>query len=110
MKDYVHWVQSLSEKPIFVAHPLMFDGSWISYYLQNFTNIRFLKGPWAGQILFHSARLCLRTYASAKLNWPLWECQAENYKSEWLGNYEHTHDAIDDARGHAHLLKYLMTV
>jgi len=33
-----------------------------------------------------------------------WECDVAHYPPEWLGEVEHTHRAIDDARGHANLL------
>ncbi len=110
MADYIDWVRDQPGNPIFAAHPLAFDGAWIGYYLQRFAGIRFLKGPWAGERLFYSAGLCIRTYAAAKLGWNLWNCQNENYPPEWLGDYAHTHRAIDDAHGYAHLLGYLMSI
>lgn len=110
MTDYIRWVREQPGDPIFAAHPLAFDGAWIGYYLQRFAGIRFLKGPWDGERLFYSAGLCIRTYAAAKLCWNLWDCQNENYPPEWLGDHAHTHRAIDDARGYACLLKYLMSI
>ena len=105
---YVNWVKSLDGSPIFVAHPLGMDGPWIDYYLRRFANVRLLKGPWVGERLFYAGGMCLRSFAAAKLNWPIWECSSENYSPEWLGNYHHTHKAIEDARGYANLLKFLM--
>ena len=105
---YVTWVRSLPGQPIFVSHPLAMDAPWIAYYLMRFADIRLLKGPWEGERLFYHGCLCLRSYAAGKLGWPLWECEAKNYEPAWLGHEPHSHRAIDDARGYAHLLAYLM--
>ena len=35
---------------------------------------------------------------------PVGEVQPDNLPSEWFGNVEHTHKAIDDAVGFANLL------
>ena len=105
---YTRWVRSLPDEPIFVAHPLAMDGPWMDFYLRRFENIRLLKGPWMGERLFYAGGLCLKSFAAGKLNWPLWECSPENYRSEWLGHCSHTHRAIDDARAYANLLSYLL--
>lgn len=45
-------------------------------------------------------------YAAWVLGRDPWACGPANLPPEWLGNHEHTHKAIDDARGYAHLLGY----
>ncbi len=107
--QYVNWVRGLGGSPVFVAHPLGMDGPWIDYYLRRFADIRLLKGPWVGERLFYAGGLCLRSFAAARLNWPIWECSSEHYSPEWLGHYRHTHKAIEDARGYANLLSFLLT-
>ncbi|MEM7424943.1 MAG: DNA polymerase III subunit epsilon [Pseudomonadota bacterium] len=109
MQDFTAWILGLPGDPIFAAHPLLMDAPWIDYYLRHFGGYRLLKGPWPGEQLFHAGGLCIRSFASAKLSWPIWECAAENYPPELLGNHEHTHLAIDDARGYACLLAALMS-
>ena len=37
-----------------------------------------------------------------------WSCDVEHYPKQWLGAVEHTHRAIDDARGYANLLRFLL--
>ncbi len=105
MRRYADWVRTLPGQPIFVAHPLAFDGAWIDYYLRRFNDTRLLKGPWIGERLFYTAGLCLQSFAAAKLDWPLWECNDDRYPAEWLGHVPHSHLSIDDARGYANLLK-----
>ncbi|MFF5076767.1 hypothetical protein ACFY36_06930 [Actinoplanes sp. NPDC000266] len=39
---------------------------------------------------------------------PITEVAPRHLPPEWLGNIEHTHRAIDDARGYAHLLGVLL--
>ena len=109
IKSYIDWVHGLPGKPIFASHPMAFDGMWMDHYLRAFAGIRLTKGPWSGRRLFHAGGLCLRSFAAGKLGWPLWDCVAEQYPSDWMGYHEHSHHAIDDARGYASLLITLMT-
>ena len=106
---FVRWVRALPGEPIFVSHPLAIDGIWFDYYLKRFANIRLVKGPMIGERLFYHGCLCLRSYAAGKLGWPLSQCHVDHYSPEWLGHHVHTHKAIDDARGYAHLLATLLT-
>ena len=46
--------------------------------------------------------------AAGRLGWTLWDCATDRYPPEWLGDHPHSHQAIDDARGYAHLLITLM--
>jgi hypothetical protein len=43
-----------------------------------------------------------------------WRCDssasANRYRADGLGDYEHPHQAIDDAHGYAHLLVILMSI
>ncbi len=109
ISSFINWVRMLPGDPIFVAHPISFDGPWIDFYLREFAGTRLLKGPWVGERLFYEAGMCLRSYASGKLGWPLSKCDTENYLPKWMGYQPHSHRAIDDARGYAKLLITLMT-
>jgi len=108
MARYVDWVRALPGQPIFAAHPLAFDGSWIDYYLRRFVDLRMLKGPWEGDRLFYDAGLCLQAFAAGRLGWPLFDCRNETYPPEWLGHVPHDHTSINDARGYANLLRTLL--
>jgi len=106
---YVGWVRRLPGDPVFAAHPISFDGLWMDYYLRLFASIRLMKGPWRGERLFFAGGLCLRSFAAGKLGWPIWDCNPERYPAEWLGYHNHSHQAIDDARGYACLLTALLS-
>jgi hypothetical protein len=52
----------------------------------------------------------IRPLSEAKrLVWPAWARDVDRYPADGLGDHEHTHQAIDDARGYAHLLVTLMS-
>lgn len=110
MQRFVQWVRNLPGEAIFAAHPLALDGPWIDFYLQRFTSERLMEGPWRPQRLFRTAPLCLMSFAAGRLGWSLWNCDVPNYPPDWLGRHEHTHRAIDDARGYGQLLAFLMGV
>ena len=110
MSRFVSWVRALPGEAIFAAHPLALDGPWIDYYLQRFTGERLIEGPWRPNRLFRHPPLCLMSFAAGRLGWPSWECDVGHYPLDWLGAQAHTHRAIDDASGYAHLLAHLLSV
>ena len=54
--------------------------------------------------LFAGIPLCLRSYAAAITGRPVADVSPGSLPPEWFGDVEHTHRAIDDALGYAHLL------
>lgn len=109
MRRYVAWVQELPQPRAFAAHPLIFDGLWIDYYLRRFTRYAVAQGPYEADPLFGHGALCLRSYAAAVLGRPPGEISPHTLPPQWLGDEPHTHRAIDDARGYAALLVELFT-
>ena len=108
MADFVTWVKALGERRTFAAAPLAFDGTWVDYYLRRFTAYGLAQGPYETDKLFTGPALCLRSDGAAILAMPVGEVpRAEDLPPEWIGDIEHTHRAIDDARGFAHLLGVL---
>jgi DNA polymerase III epsilon subunit-like protein len=107
MDDFVAFVLGLPGLRIFTAHPVAFDGSWIDFYLRRYTDHQLLDGMYASEPLFHDS-LCLRSYAAAVTGRPVREVSPSSLPPEWLGDVPHTHRAIDDAVGYAHLLGELL--
>ncbi len=107
MADFVGFVSGLPGPRVFAAHPLAFDGSWIDHYLRRFTDHQLLDGLYAADPLFHDS-LCLRSYAAAVTGRFVGDVSPATLPSEWLGDVRHTHRAIDDALGYAHLLAELL--
>ncbi len=108
LADYTAWVATLGPRRLFAAAPLAFDGTWMDYYLRRFTPYGLCQGPYEEDVLFTGRALCLRSYAAAVLGLPMAETPTSaELPAGWLGDVEHTHRAIDDARGFAHLLGVL---
>jgi len=105
---FVSWVKAFGGEPIFAAHPVSLDGPWFDYYLQRFTGRSLFEGPWITDRLFRYAPLCLMSMVAGKTGRDFWNCDVKHYPSEWLGDVEHTHSAIDDAKGYGNLLKFLI--
>lgn len=105
MAAFEAWVRHLPGRAVFAAHPVIFDGLWIDYYLRRFSGHPLFQ-PFEADRLFHGHALCIRALAIGAL-WPNVP-DAGSYPADWLGNHEHTHRAVDDARGYAHLLNYLL--
>lgn len=108
MTDYADWIRAFDVGRVFTAFPLAFDGLWIDFYLRRFTSYGLVEGHYAEDRLFDGSGLCLRSFASAIVGRPTWECEPWSFPSKWLGDHEHTHRAIDDAKGYASLLVTLM--
>jgi DNA polymerase III alpha subunit (gram-positive type) len=108
MADFVAFVQAVPGRRVFAAHPVAFDGAWIDHYLQELTARQLLAGLYAPEAeqVFHDT-LCLRSYAAAVLGRAVREVSAATLPPAWLGDVPHTHRAIDDALGYAHLLAEL---
>lgn len=101
---YVDWLAALPAPRAFAASPLSFDALWIDYYLRRYTRYGVTQGPYEAERIFHGPGLCLRSYAAAITGRPVADCAPADLPAAWLGDIEHTHRAIDDALGYAHLL------
>lgn len=104
MAAYVAWLTSLPEPRTFAASPIAFDGGWVDYYLRRFTSFGLVQGPYERDVLFQGPGLCLRSYAAAVTGRPVADVSPASLPADWFGDVEHTHRAIDDARGYANLL------
>lgn len=107
MADFVGFVRGLPGPRVFAARPVAFDGLWIDHYLRRFTDHQLLDGFYAVDPLFHDS-LCLSSYAAAVMGRSVPAVTPTTFPPEWLGDVPHTHRAIDDALGYAHLLAELL--
>lgn len=107
MQAFADWVRGLPGTPVFVAHPMTFDGLWIDWYLQRFVGCRLFRRP-RSPGLCHAGGLDLQSMVMVATGWHYQRCERVHYPAEWLGGHDHSHRAIDDARGYAHLLLRLL--
>jgi len=107
MAAYVDWLGAFQVGRTFAAYPLAFDGPWIDHYLRRFTRYAVVEGHYAKDRLFDGSGLCLKSFAAGVTGRDPWDCNPKSFPPEWLGGHAHSHRAIDDARGYAHLLGVL---
>lgn len=107
MPAFADWVRGLPGTPVFVAHPLTFDGLWIDWYLRRFVGPRLFRRP-RSPGLCHAGGLDLQSMVMAATGWHYQRCERVHYPADWLGGHDHSRRAIDDARGYAHLLVLLL--
>ncbi len=94
MQHYLEWLKGLAGTPIFVAHPVCFDYTFISWYLHEFVG----ENPFRGAV-------DTVTYAMALLKRPWSESTSRYMPKEWFDpGHPHTHQALDDALERAYLL------
>ncbi len=104
MEEFVGWVQGLGDTRHFVASPLGFDGNWVDHYLRRFTSYAVCQGPYESERLFHGPGVCLLSLACGVTGGDPSTFSVHDLPPAWFGDIAHTHEAIDDARGYAHLL------
>lgn len=110
MLRFVEWVESYPEPRSFAARPLAFDGIWIDHYLRDFADRYLLDVPHWGRALFTSGALDLGSYIAGLFNRTDPPRGDTVFPPDWLGEHEHTHRAIDDARGYACVLSRLLRI
>lgn len=104
MKDFVVWVKNLGATAIFVAHAVALDYTFVSWYLQKF----------AGEDPFRNEKnvtrtLDIRSFIAGKFGLTLNLAHRKNLPSKLTeGMPDHSHKAIDDARGYAVMLRNIL--
>jgi len=98
------WVKSFGKSAVFVASPLVLDYPFIRWYLRTF----------GGEQLFEDDQLVQRTldlasFTSGYLTLPLAQSRRMQLSPELTkGMPEHSHKAIDDARGYGVILRNVL--
>ena len=110
MPRYADWVESLPGFRVFAAAPMIFDGPWIDHYLWAFAGTRVLGGPYKTRQIFRGGGICLYTMAGSLRGAEYTKWGMQRVPPEWYGHIEHTHRAIDDARGFANVLSKLFEI
>ncbi len=110
MRSFVDWIRALPGHKAFVAAPILFDGPFMDHYLDTYAGERAIGGPTSRVKLFRGGGVCLYTMAGALRGLDYFRWNSKNSPPDWYGNVAHTHKAIDDARGYAHLLVKLFAM
>ncbi len=104
MDRFVAWVRGFGPSPVFVGSPMIFDGAWVDWYLRRFAATRLLRAPRTEAHLFTGGGLDLASFVMGRTGLSYRACTDKLYPEEWFGGHPHSHIALDDAEGYAHLL------
>lgn len=102
MERCLSWLDGLGPELALAAHPLLFDGIWLDWYLRNFCDAAAFRGPFRVRCPFVGAGVDVPSYLQAALNLEYFRARPD-YPPDLMGDVPHTHKPIDDARGHAAL-------
>ncbi|MDP3997055.1 MAG: 3'-5' exoribonuclease [bacterium] len=106
MVDFFRWVIELGREPIFVSNPTSLDYTFVSWYL-----FRFAQGnPFKNEK--NSIRaLDLKSYVAGKYSLTFDKARRVYWPEELIkGMPNHTHNALDDAKGYAVVLRNLIAM
>ncbi|HSX17864.1 MAG TPA: 3'-5' exoribonuclease [Candidatus Saccharimonadales bacterium] len=104
IKDFCSWLDSIGKIPVFVAHPVGFDYAFVSWYLWKFAN----KNPFT-TTTGASKTLDLPSFISGRLKLDLNMSERKKLSSPLTtGMPDHSHKAIDDARGFGVILRNVL--
>lgn len=110
MPRYADWVEQLPGFRVFAAAPMIFDGLWMDHYLETFAGTRVLGGPFKSRQIFRGGGVCLYTMAGTLRGAEYLKWGMQRVPPAWYGHIEHTHRAIDDARGFVNVLAKLFEI
>jgi hypothetical protein len=111
MPRYADWVAGLPGFHVFAAAPMIFDGLWMDHYLETYAGTRVLGTPLkSARQIFRGGGVCLYTMAGTLRGAEYLKWGMQRVPSDWYGHIEHTHRAIDDARGFANVLAKLFAI
>ena len=102
MERCLDWLEGLGPDLALAAHPLLMDGSWLDWYLRRFCNATVFSGPFQIRCPFVGAGVDVPSYVQAALKMEYFTARPD-YPPELLRDVPHTHQPVDDARGHAAL-------
>jgi DNA polymerase III alpha subunit (gram-positive type) len=104
MRDFCSWMDDLSATPVFVASPIVFDFSFVSWYLHKFIG----HDPFSDYSGIQRT-LDLASFTAGKLNIPLNRSRRSQLDATLkAGMPNHSHLAIDDARGYGVILRNVL--
>jgi hypothetical protein len=76
----------------------------VDWYLRRYVGVPLNRGPLSGEALFAPTSLDLPSLIAGRLGRDPATLHEKRYPPDWLGAVPHSHRAIDDAVGYAHLL------
>lgn len=104
IEAFCEWVKSFGKSPVFVASPLVLDYPFMKWYLRRVGNEELFEDFKPAQ-----RTLDLASFTAGKLDIPLARARRMQLSPEMTqGMPEHSHKAIDDARGYGAILRNVL--
>jgi DNA polymerase III alpha subunit (gram-positive type) len=104
MREFLEWVKSLGAKPVFVAQPIEFDFTFVCWYLHRFVQ----ENPFSDYTRAQRT-LDIASFSAGKFNIPLSRARGDQIPDQFReGMPEHSHNALDDARGYGVILRNML--
>lgn len=103
-KQFYDWLKQLNKKPVFVAHPVGYDYAFISWYLWKFVGENPFTNETGASITLDLESFIAGKYSKTVLQ-SSWRHLPDQLK---IGMPEHTHNALDDARGFGVVLRNIL--
>lgn len=104
------FVRSFEGQRIFVGHPMAFDGLWVSHYMEAFLGQGLMAFHGTPNPLFFGAGIDLPSFVAGALDINYELCRHGRYPPAVATDLPHTHHGLDDARGHADVLRKTLQV
>lgn len=102
--DFCQWVKDLGKTPVFVASPLVFDFGFVNWYIEKFAD----SNPFSDYTDVQRT-LDLASFTAGKFDLPLGRSRRSQLPETLLaGMPDHSHTAIDDARGYGVMLRNML--
>lgn len=105
IERFAAFVRQFPGQRLFVGHPLIFDGMWVSHYMQRFLGQGLMAFHGVDDPLFFGAGIDLPSFVSGALALDYAHCRHGRYPRDIAADTPHTHIGLDDARGHAEVLR-----
>lgn len=104
MQEFCTWLDSLGKEPVFVAHPIALDYTFVSWYLYKFMN----RNPFSNEK--HISRtLDMRSFVAGKFEVTITQAHRSKLPENLTkGMPEHTHNALEDAVGYGAILRNVL--
>jgi hypothetical protein len=110
IEQFDAFVRSFLGRRIFVGHPLAFDGLWVSHYMNEVLGQGLMAFHGTANPLFFGAGIDLPSFVAGALGIDYGLCRHGLYPSVVATELPHTHHGLDDARGHADVLRKTLWV
>ncbi len=93
MPRFIKWLSALPGDCVLAAHPLIFDGVWLDWYMRKYANAQAFGGPSDASCPFIGAGIDIPSYVQGGFRLDYFRVRPD-YPANLYNNIEHTHTRI----------------